>query len=166
MVQYLFVMGYLVFCPSKINMLCWYPTNNRVGFNIMCYYRACTNNCTAANSNPLKNNATCANPYLVVSLLCLHHFFCSASHCLPASVKRYFCKGLLGFSGMVISSKPLARAGRKYVVRKYFLFFMPNCCCILSRPISFSQANNSRSTGGGEPARSSLLEAAKPDPAQ
>lgn len=36
---------------------------------------------------------------------------CCASHWLPLSVKRYFCKRLLGLSGMIISIRPSARAG-------------------------------------------------------
>lgn len=36
---------------------------------------------------------------------------CCASHCRPLSVRRYFCRRLLGLSGMVISIRPSSKAG-------------------------------------------------------
>ena len=51
----------------------------------------------------------------------------------PKAVNRYFCNELVGLSGKVISIKPNAKAGDKYLSRKDFLSLKFKAICNCSR---------------------------------
>ena len=58
------------------------------------------------------------------------------TYVFPLSVRRYFCRRLLGFSGMVISIKPLSIARIKYSLLKCTMSFKPSFFIISTRVIS------------------------------
>lgn len=69
-------------------------------------------------------------------------------NCFPFSVKRYFCKALLGLSRIVISMKPIFNAGFKKFILRSFLSEISNIFCISSRFMSLSMIEISFSTWG------------------